>query len=161
MVPNSQRGVFASSGFVGYLRRVQKSFSDFVGFDKIGRVLNPSLFYAPNFNRRLAFLMLALRLLPYVAKQDLWSGMPRGGWVCYANDFPDAWSGCDLIMGTSFGVPFKRGVVETIGAATSVGESKEKKIKQEAVKRAELKEITEGIEVGLETKKRKTARSRK
>ena len=39
MVPNSQRGVFASSGFASYYRRVQKSFSDFVGSDKIGRVL--------------------------------------------------------------------------------------------------------------------------
>ena len=39
MVPNSQQGVFASSGFASYYRRVQKSFSDFVGSDKIGRVL--------------------------------------------------------------------------------------------------------------------------
>jgi len=54
MVPNSQRGVFASSGFAGYWRRVQKSFSDFVGSGKIGRVLNPNLFSAPNFNRCLA-----------------------------------------------------------------------------------------------------------
>ena len=43
MVPSSQRGVFASSGFIGYWRRVQKSFSDFVGSGKIGRVLNPDI----------------------------------------------------------------------------------------------------------------------
>ena len=52
--------------------------------------------------------------------------------MCYANDFPDAWSGCDLIVGASSGVPIKRGVVEAIGA-----------------------------EAGLKTKKRKTAKSRK
>ena len=40
----------------------------------------------------------------------------KGGWVCYANDFPDAWSGYDLIVGAFFGVPIKRGVVEAIGA---------------------------------------------
>ena len=49
----------------------------------------------------------------------------RGGWVCYANDFPNAWSGCDLIVSTSSGVPIKRGVVEAIGAATLVGKGKE------------------------------------
>ena len=42
----------------------------------------------------------------------------RGGWVCYAQDFPEAWLGCDLIMGTSSSVSIKRGVVEAIGAAT-------------------------------------------
>ena len=54
MVPNSQQGVFASNGFAGYWRRVQKSFSDFVGSSKIRRVLDPSLFSAPMFNKRLA-----------------------------------------------------------------------------------------------------------
>ena len=33
----------------------------------------------------------------------------RGGWVCYARDFPGTWSGCDLIIGTSSGVPIKKG----------------------------------------------------
>ena len=83
----------------------------------------------------------------------------RGGWVCYANDFLDAWSGCDLIVGTSSSVPIKRGVIEAIGAETPVRKGREKKIKQEAVKRVELEESVEGIEVGPETKKRKTARS--
>jgi len=53
----------------------------------------------------------------------------RGGWVCYANDFLDAWSGCDLIMGTSSSVPIKRGVIEAIGVETPVGKGREKKIK--------------------------------
>ena len=42
-----------------------------------------------------------------------------------------------------------------------VGKGKEKKIKQEAIKRAEIEESVKGIEVGLKTKKRKTAKSRK
>ena len=62
----------------------------------------------------------------------------RGGWVCYVNDFPEAWSGCDLIVGDSFGVPIKRGVMEAIGVATPIGKGQEKTIKQAAVKRAEL-----------------------
>jgi len=64
-------------------------------------------------------------------------------------------------VGTSSGVPIKRGVMEAISAATPVGKGKEKKIKQEAVKRAELEESVEGTEVGLEAKKRKTAKSQK
>ena len=81
----------------------------------------------------------------------------RGVWVCYVQDFLETWSGCDLIVGTSSDVPIKRGVVETIGAATPIGKGKEKKIKQEKVKRAELEESTEGTK----TKKMKTARSQK
>ena len=65
------------------------------------------------------------------------------------------WSGCDLIVDTSSGVPIKRGAVEAIGAATSINEGIEKKIKQEKVKRVEPKENIEGTE----TKKRKIARS--
>ena len=58
-------------------------------------------------------------------------------------------------------VPIKRGVVEAIGAATPMGKGKKKKIKQEAVKRAELKGSVEGTEAGSETKKGKTAKSYK
>ena len=83
------------------------------------------------------------------------------GWVCYAHDFPKTWSRCDLIIGTFSSVPIKRGVVEAIGAATPIGNSKEKKIKQEAVKRVEPEESTEGIEASPKTKKRKTSRSQK
>ena len=54
MVPNSERGVFASSGFAGYWKRVQKSFLDFVGSGKIERVTDPSLFSTPTFNKLLA-----------------------------------------------------------------------------------------------------------
>ena len=54
MVPNSERGVFASNGFAGYWKRVQKSFVDFVGSGKIERVTDPSLFSTPTFNKHLA-----------------------------------------------------------------------------------------------------------
>ena len=53
----------------------------------------------------------------------------RGGWVCYVQDFLETWSGCDLIISTSSGVPIKRGVVEAIGAAIPIGKGTEKKIK--------------------------------
>ena len=85
----------------------------------------------------------------------------RGGWICYAQDFPKAWSRCDLIVGTSSGVLIKRGAVEAIGVATPIGKGKEKKIKQETVKRAKLEESAEGTEVGPKTKKRKTAKAQK
>jgi len=48
--------------------------------------------------------------------------------------------------------------MEVIGAMTPVGKGKEKKIKKEAVKRAELEENVEGTKVGLKTKKRKTTK---
>ena len=41
--------------------------------------------------------------------------------MCYTNDFLDAWSGCDLIVGSSSSVLIKRGVVEAIGIATPIG----------------------------------------
>ena len=53
-MPNSQRGVFASSGFAGYWRRVQKSFSNYVSPDKIVRVPNPNILSAPTSNKRLS-----------------------------------------------------------------------------------------------------------
>ena len=31
--------------------------------------------------------------------------------MCYAQDFPKTWSGCDLIVDASSGVPIKRGAV--------------------------------------------------
>ena len=77
--------------------------------------------------------------------------------MCYAQDFLETWSGCDLIVGTSFGMPIKREAVEAIGVAIPIGKGTEKKIKQEKVKRAEHEESIEGTE----TKKRKTARSQK
>ena len=53
-MPNSQRGVFASSGYDGYWRRVQKSFADYVGSNVIGRVLNPAISSATISNKRLS-----------------------------------------------------------------------------------------------------------
>ena len=38
-------------------------------------------------------------------------------------------------MGTSSGVPIKKGVMEAISVTTSIGKGKEKKIKQVVVKR--------------------------
>ena len=81
--------------------------------------------------------------------------------MCYAQDFPETWSGCDLIIGTSSGVPIKREAVKAIGVASLIGKDKEKKIKQEMVKRVELEETVEGTEAGPETKKTKTTRSQK
>ena len=57
--------------------------------------------------------------------------------MCYTNDFPNAWLRCDLIVGSSSGVPIKRGVVKVTIAATPVGKGKENKIKQEAIMKVE------------------------
>ena len=162
MVPNFQRGVFASSGFASYWRRVQKFFLDFVASSKIGRVPNPSLFSTSTFNKRLTLPIAGIVSATISNKTRFveWHAS-RGGWVCYTNDFPDAWLGCDLIVGASSSVPIKRGVVEAIGAVTPVGNGKEKKIKQETIKKAEVEGSVEGIKAGLETKKRKIAKSRK
>ena len=54
VVPNSQRGVFASSGYDGYWKRVQKSFANYVGSDIIGRVPNPAISSATTSNKRLS-----------------------------------------------------------------------------------------------------------
>ena len=40
--------------FSGYWRRVQKSFCDYVGLGKIGRVLNPNILPAPTSNKPLS-----------------------------------------------------------------------------------------------------------
>ena len=53
-MPNSQRGVIASSGFASYLRKVHKSFVDYVGSGKIERVPNPDILFAPIVNKRLS-----------------------------------------------------------------------------------------------------------
>ena len=49
--------------------------------------------------------------------------------MTYAQDFPEVWSGCDLIVGASAGVPIKKGAMEAISAGTSVSMSKERAIK--------------------------------
>ena len=119
MVPNFQRGVFTSSGFAGYWKRVQKSFADYVGSGKIRRVPDPSILSASTSNRHLSLPTAGIVFVAISSKIGFveWHAS-RGGWVCYAHDFPEAWSGCDHIVGTSSGVPIKRGTVEAIGAAT-------------------------------------------
>ena len=82
-----------------------------------------------------------------------------GGWVTYVQDFLATWLGCGLIIGTSFEVPIKRGAIETIGAATLTGKGKEKGIRQEKLKEADVEESIEGTEAGPEAKKRKTGKS--
>ena len=54
VVPNSQRRVFASSGYDGYWRRVRKSFADYVGFGAIGRVPNLAISSVTVSNKRLS-----------------------------------------------------------------------------------------------------------
>ena len=73
--------------------------------------------------------------------------------MTYAQNFLRTWSRCDLIIGTSSGVPIKRGVVKAISVATLVGKGKEKRRKQEKLKEAELEESTEGAKASPETKK--------
>ena len=51
---------FASSGFAGYWRRVQKSFSDYVGSGKIGKVSNPNILSALTANRRLSLTIAGI-----------------------------------------------------------------------------------------------------
>ena len=154
-MPNSQRGVFASSGYAGYWRRVQKSFVDYVGFDVIGRIPNPAISSAPTSNKRLSLPIVGIVSAAMSSKTGFaeWHSS-RGGWVTYAQDFLETWSGCDLIVGASTGVPIKKGAVEAIRVGTSVSISKERAIKQEKLKEAEVEGSAEGI--GLETKKRKT-----
>ena len=76
----------------------------------------------------------------------------RSGWLSYANNFPTYWPGSDLIVGSSTGMPIKRGVVEEIGATTPISKGKEKKVKKEAGKKSKAKE---GTEPGQGTKKRR------
>ena len=124
-MPNSQRGVFASSGFAGYWRGVQKSFSNYVGSGKIGRVLNPNILSTPTSKMRLSLHTAGIVSAVISSKTRFAEWLAsRGGWVCYAQDFPETWSRCDLIVGTSSGVPIKRGAVEAIGAATPIGKGK-------------------------------------
>ena len=49
--------------------------------------------------------------------------------MTYAQDFLEVWSGCDLIVGASAGVPIKKGAVKVISAGTPVCMSKERAIK--------------------------------
>ena len=130
LCPTPRGESFASSGFAGYWRRVQKSFFDYVGSGKIGRVPNPNILSALTTNRCLSLATAGIVSTVISNKTGFakWHAS-RGGWVCYVQDFPETWSGCDLIVGTSSGVPIKKGTIEAIGAATPVGKGAEKKIK--------------------------------
>ena len=77
--------------------------------------------------------------------------------MTYAQDFPETWLGCSLIIGTSSRVPIKRGTVETIGAATPA--SKGKDVRSEKTKTVDVEESTEGVKAGLEAKRRKIGKS--
>ena len=92
---------------------------DYIGSSKIGRVPDPSILFALTSNSRLNLLTASIVSTAISSKTGFveWHAS-RGGWVCYAQDFPEAWLGCDLIMGTSSSVSIKRGVVEAIGATT-------------------------------------------
>ena len=129
-MPNSQRGIFVSSGFVGYWKRVQKSFVDYVGSGKIERVPNPDILFAPTSKRHLSLPTASIVSIVISKKTEFaeWHAS-RGGWVCYAQDFLETWSGYDLIVGASSGIPIKRGAIEAISAATPISKGKEKKIK--------------------------------
>ena len=161
VVPNFQRGVFASNGFAGYWRRVQKYFADHVGSDKIKRVPNPNILSVPASNRCLSLLTVGIVSTAISNKTGFaeWHAS-KGGWVCYSQDFLETWLGYDLIVGSSSSVPIKRGAVEAISVATPISKGKEKKIKQEKFKQAKLEEGVEGPKAGPETKKRKTTKSR-
>ena len=77
--------------------------------------------------------------------------------MTYAQDFPGTWLGCSLIIGTSSGVPIKKGAVEIIGAATASGKGKD--VRPEKTKTVDVEESTEGVKTGPETKRRKTGKS--
>jgi len=53
-VPIFQRGVFASNGYTGYWRRIQKSFVDYIGSGTIRETPNLSISSAPTSNKRLS-----------------------------------------------------------------------------------------------------------
>ena len=139
---------------------MQKSFADYVGSDVIGRVPNPAISFAMTSNKRLSLPTTGIVSAAMSSKIGFveWHAS-RGSCVTYAQDFPEVWSGCDLIVGASVGVSIKKGAVEVINAGTLVGMSKERAIKQEKLKEAEVEGSAEGI--GPEMKKRKTEKSQK
>ena len=157
-VPNSQRGVFAFSGYTGYWRRIEKSFVDYVGFGLVRETPSPSIASAPTSNRRLSLPTAGIVSAAVSSKTGFtkWHAS-RGGCVTFAQDFPGTWLGCSLIIGTSSGVPIKKGAVETIGAVATSGKGKD--VKPEKTKTVDVEESTEGVKTGSKTKRRKTGKS--
>ena len=109
---------------------MQKSFTNYVGSAVIGRVPNPAISSAMTSNKRLTLPTIGIVSAVVSSKTGFaeWHAS-RGGWVTYAQDFSEVWSGCDLIVGAFAGVPIKKGAVEVISASTPVGMSKERAIK--------------------------------
>ena len=77
--------------------------------------------------------------------------------MTYGQDFPETWLGDSLIIGASSGVPIKKGEVETISAATASSKGKDVRLKK--MKAVDVDESTGGVEIGSETKRRKTGKS--
>ena len=75
--------------------------------------------------------------------------------MTYAQDFPETWSRCDLIIGASSGVPIKRGAVEAIGAAIPIGKGKEKKVKQKRLSKLSLKRVLKVPRLALRPRREK------
>ena len=82
VVPYSQRGVFASIGYDGYWRRVQKSFTDYVGSNVIGKVPNPAISSTTTSNKRLSLPTVGIVSAAVSRKTGFaeWHAS-RGGWV--------------------------------------------------------------------------------
>ena len=74
--------------------------------------------------------------------------------MTYGQDFPETWLGYSLIVGASSGVPIKKGAVETIGAATAPSKGKDVRLKK-----MKAVDVDESVEIGSETKRRKTGKS--
>ena len=132
---------------------MRKSFADYVGSNVIRRVLNFAISSTTTSNKCLSLPTAGIVSVVVSSKTGFaeWHAS-RGGWVTYAQDFPEVWSGCDLIVGASARVPIKKGMIEAINAGTFVGMSKERAIKQEKLKEIEVEGSVEGI--GPETKKK-------
>ena len=77
--------------------------------------------------------------------------------MAYGQDFPETWLGDSLIIGASSGVPIKKGAMETISAATAPSKGKDVRLKK--MKAVDVGESTGGVEIGSETKRRKTGKS--
>jgi len=50
--------------------------------------------------------------------------------VSYANDFPFSWPGYKIVIGSSPGIPIRKGVIEQIGSVAPSSKGKEKKGKK-------------------------------
>ena len=73
---------------------MKKSFSDYVGSDVIGRVPNPTISSAPTSNKRLSLPTAGIVSAAVSSKTGFaeWHAS-TGGWVTYAQDFLEVWSG--------------------------------------------------------------------